>query len=274
MLNWPDIAIIWRKLILARHLLLRWRARIALNSSSWLLDNAFGDFKILATLILVDGTILKSKYHDKLIIVTCQDVNFQIYPLAFGIVNSENDLSMRWFFTKLRKAIGEVKDLTFVTDRGPSLINGIFEVFPGVRHGYSMYHIQGNLKTKYRGKDIISLFRRTTEAYSVEECNKFMVKIRSKSFQAQEYLTKMEIEHWARLYFSRRRYNRMTSNIAESLDVLFKRYRQLLILAPIVNIRIKLQQWFHDQRAKSQSCTSVLAPVQKEKLFKDVNVAR
>lgn len=44
--------------------------------------------------ILVDGTILKSKYGGKLIIATCQDPNIQIYPLAFGVVDSENDMAM------------------------------------------------------------------------------------------------------------------------------------------------------------------------------------
>ncbi|XP_022875688.1 uncharacterized protein LOC111394150 [Olea europaea var. sylvestris] len=225
-------------------------------------------------LILVDGTTPKSKYQGKLIIVTCQDANIQIYPLAFDIVDSENDMSMRWFFTKLRKVIGKVEDLAFVTNRGHPLINGIAEVFPDAHHEYCMYHIQGNLKIRYTSKGIISLFRRATEAYSAEECNKFMVEIRSKSFDAWDYLTKMGMEHWARSFFSGRRYNMMTSNNAKCLNTLFKKDQELLILALIENIRTKLQQWLHDRRAKSQNCTSVLAPAQKEKLFKAAKLVR
>ncbi|XP_022889028.1 uncharacterized protein LOC111404454 [Olea europaea var. sylvestris] len=40
------------------------------------------------------------------------------------------------------------------------------------------------------------------------------------------------------------------------------------------NIRDKLQQWFYDRREESQSCTSVLTPVEKDKLFKTLEVAR
>ncbi|XP_022853121.1 uncharacterized protein LOC111374643 isoform X2 [Olea europaea var. sylvestris] len=69
-------------------------------------------------LILVDDTTLKAKYGGKLIIATCQDANIQIYHLAFGIVDGENDLAMRWFFMKLREVIGDVENLAFVTDRG------------------------------------------------------------------------------------------------------------------------------------------------------------
>ncbi|XP_022867142.1 uncharacterized protein LOC111386884 [Olea europaea var. sylvestris] len=175
---------------------------------------------------------------------------------------------MRWFFTKLREVIGEVEDLAFVTDRGQSIINGIAEIFPDTHHGYCMYHIQGNLKTRYRAKDIVSFFRKAAETYSNEECNRYMVEMGSKSFPTWDYLMKMGIEHWERLYFSERRYNMMTSNNVESLNVLFKRDRELPILSQIENIRTKLQQWFYDRRAESHNCTSVLAPAQEVKLFK------
>ncbi|XP_022883239.1 uncharacterized protein LOC111399992 [Olea europaea var. sylvestris] len=147
-------------------------------------------------LILVDGTTLKARYGGKLIIVTCQNANIQIYPLAFGIVDGENDLAVRWFFTKLREVIGDVENLAFVIDRGQSIINGIAEVFPEAHHGYCMYHIQENLKTKYQGKGIVTLFRRAAEAYDFQEFEKFMVEIESKSYDAWEYLTEMGIEHW------------------------------------------------------------------------------
>ncbi|XP_022889070.1 uncharacterized protein LOC111404507 [Olea europaea var. sylvestris] len=135
---------------------------------------------------------------------------------------------MRWFFTKLREVIREVEDLAFVIDRGQSIINGIAEVFPDAYHGYCMYHIQGNLKTRY------------------------IVEIGSKSFPAWDYLMKMGIEHWARSYFSGRRYNMMMLNNAEFVNALFKKDRELPILALIENI----------------------PPAQEVKLFKTVEAAR
>ncbi|XP_022854016.1 uncharacterized protein LOC111375429 [Olea europaea var. sylvestris] len=66
----------------------------------------------------------------------------------------------------------------------------------------------------------------------------------------------------------------MTSNNVESLNALFKKDRELLILAMLDNIRDKLQQWFHDRCEESQSCTSVLNPPQEDKLFKTLEVSR
>ncbi|XP_022862304.1 uncharacterized protein LOC111382530 [Olea europaea var. sylvestris] len=156
---------------------------------------------------------------------------------------------MRWFFTKLREVIGGIENLAFVTDRGQSIINGIAEIIPEAHHGYCMYHIQGNLKTRYRGSGIVALFRRAAEAYSFEEFTKFMGEIEHKSESAWEYLSNMGVEHWARLHFPGRRYNMMTSNNAESLN-------------------------FYDRREESQNCTSVLAPAQEDRLFKTLEVAK
>ena len=116
-------------------------------------------------------------------------------------MGGENDLVMHWFFTKLREVIGDVENLAFVTDREQSIINGIVEVFFEVHHGYCMYHIQGNLKAKFRGSGIVPLFRRAAEAYNFEEFEKFMVEIECKSHAAWVYLTEMGIEHWARSHF-------------------------------------------------------------------------
>ncbi|XP_022847488.1 uncharacterized protein LOC111370001 [Olea europaea var. sylvestris] len=66
----------------------------------------------------------------------------------------------------------------------------------------------------------------------------------------------------------------MTSNNAESLNALFKKDRELPILAMIEHICSKLQQWFYDRRKKSQNCTSVLTPAQEDRLFKTLEVVK
>lgn len=43
--------------------------------------------------IVVDGMFLKSKYRGVLLVATALDGNSNLYPIAFGVVDSENDLS-------------------------------------------------------------------------------------------------------------------------------------------------------------------------------------
>jgi len=43
--------------------------------------------------LVVDGTHLKGKYKGVLLTASGQDANFQVYPLGFAVVDSENDES-------------------------------------------------------------------------------------------------------------------------------------------------------------------------------------
>ncbi|KAL6347010.1 hypothetical protein AAG906_012261 [Vitis piasezkii] len=91
--------------------------------------------------IVVDGTLLKSKYLGTLFVAASKDGNNQIYPLAFGIGDLENDASWEWFFTKLYDVIGHVDDLVVVSDRHGSIEKTIQKLFPHVSHDVCTYHL-------------------------------------------------------------------------------------------------------------------------------------
>ncbi|XP_070029030.1 uncharacterized protein [Nicotiana sylvestris] len=80
--------------------------------------------------IAVDATFLKSKFRGVLIISVSKDANNQIFPLAFGIAESENKNSYEWYFSKLRNAIGSRENLIFLSDRHQDIAYGIAKVFP------------------------------------------------------------------------------------------------------------------------------------------------
>ena len=51
--------------------------------------------------IAIDGTHLKRKYKGVLFVIITMDGNEQIYPLAFGFGDLENDRGWTWFLIKL-----------------------------------------------------------------------------------------------------------------------------------------------------------------------------
>ena len=53
-----------------------------------------------------------------------------MYPVAVGVVDSESNENWVWFMERLKKAIGTPVGLTFSTDRGQAVMNGVSEVFP------------------------------------------------------------------------------------------------------------------------------------------------
>lgn len=78
--------------------------------------------------IIVDGTSLKGKYGGCLVSVCAQDANFQIFPLAFGIVDSENDDVWEWFFRKLSAFVDDSTETVFISDRHASIYIGLRRV--------------------------------------------------------------------------------------------------------------------------------------------------
>ncbi|RVW41866.1 hypothetical protein CK203_104740 [Vitis vinifera] len=121
--------------------------------------------------IAVDGTFLKAKYLGTLFIATCKDGNNQIYPLAFGIGDLENDASWEWFLQKLHDALGHIDDLFVISDRHGSIEKAVHKVFPHARHGVCTYHVGQNLKTKFKNPAIHKLFHDAAHAYHVSEFN-------------------------------------------------------------------------------------------------------
>ena len=48
-------------------------------------------------IIVIDGTHLKGKFRGVLFVAATKDSNEQIYPIAFGVDDKENDRSWSWF---------------------------------------------------------------------------------------------------------------------------------------------------------------------------------
>ncbi|XP_013624639.1 PREDICTED: uncharacterized protein LOC106330764 [Brassica oleracea var. oleracea] len=80
-------------------------------------------FRYQTRVIVVDGTHLNGKYQGVMLVAGAQDGNFQIFPLAFAIVDGENDESWEWFFTKLASCVSDEYPLVIVFDRRTGIKN-------------------------------------------------------------------------------------------------------------------------------------------------------
>ena len=82
--------------------------------------------------VVIDATFLKGRMKGVLFVAATKDGNEQIYPLAFGVGDSENDNAWTWFITELRAVIGTPPpaDLVFVSDRHNSIKKAVKSVFP------------------------------------------------------------------------------------------------------------------------------------------------
>ncbi|XP_034199156.1 uncharacterized protein LOC117614449 [Prunus dulcis] len=212
--------------------------------------------------IAADATHLKSKYKGVMFVANAFDGNRNIYPLAFGIGDLETDASWHWFFTKLHEAIGECPDLVIISDRNVSIENVWNKIFPTAQHGICFYHMKGNMKRTFKLKKrdhILMHFEKAAKSYSIAEFDGHFRKIKRKEHVAQ-YLEEAGLHKWSRAHMDGRRYNVMTTNIAESINSVLRFARMLSVVHLIGEIINLLVKWFNERQELALNCTTTLCP--------------
>ena len=101
-------------------------------------------------IVVVDGTYLTSTHKGTLITACTMDANEQIFPLAFAIVDSENNLAYEWFFKNFKTTFGEREDMCIISDRHEGIIHGVEITYPAITHCACIFHLYNNLKSHYK----------------------------------------------------------------------------------------------------------------------------
>ncbi|XP_055960976.1 uncharacterized protein LOC126672216 [Mercurialis annua] len=216
--------------------------------------------------MVVDGTFLKVAYGGTLLTAATQDAANKIFPLAFCVVDSENDDSWEWFFKKIRETFGMREGMCIISDRHKSIENAIEKIYPEANHGICTYHLFNNVKARYkRAKgEIREHFFGAAKAYTLEQFNKHMEELDKYDPKIREYLTDIGFKKWTTLHSSSNRYSTMTSNIAESLNATNIAARELPITTMLEFLRSLVQKWSHANRNCARSLKTDMTRVAEE----------
>ncbi|XP_056848936.1 uncharacterized protein LOC130499057 [Raphanus sativus] len=187
--------------------------------------------------LVVDGTFLKSKYKGVLLVATALDGNSNLYPIAFAVVDSENDRSWDWFLRHLKLVVADERSLAFVSDRNGSLCKAIQNVYPLSQHGICIHHLLNNVVTHYRGKGLVGLIAKASKAYRVVDYEKLFHAVCNISPAIGKYLTDAEVGKWARCQFPGYRYDMRTTNPAESINSALRTPREYPVIPLLDSIR-------------------------------------
>lgn len=224
--------------------------------------------------ISVDGTFLKCKFVGTLLTASTTDGNNQIFPLAFSIVDSENDASWKWFFENIKNSFGDRENLVIVSDRHLSIPKAVLSIFPNVEYCICMQHLLGNLKLSYKDSLIDKIYKTCARAYTVDEFEFNMRLMESIYPTIRGYLSNVGFEKWARAYSRRRRYRMMTTNNSESINARLKESRDLPVAALLDSIRDTLQKWFYQRSKAASKMKSILTTWAETELRKEHDKSR
>nr|XP_016452622.1 PREDICTED: uncharacterized protein LOC107777149 [Nicotiana tabacum] len=186
--------------------------------------------------VVVDGAFLKSSYKGIMLTASPMDAvskKCTILPLAYAVVDSENDAFWKWFFEQFKQAYGERPSMCVVSDRNESILK------------------KGHLQ-------LYELYFATTRSYTLDEFNERMSKIEEVDSRVKSYLYDIGYHRWSRVHAIVNRTWTMTSNIAESLNAATKDARELPIFDLLEYMRTLLECWTNEKLLKAKGTFTFL----------------
>ncbi|XP_060962137.1 uncharacterized protein LOC133032273 [Cannabis sativa] len=225
-------------------------------------------------MVVVDGTFLKAAYGGTLLSANTQDAESKIFPLAYCIVDFENDKAWEWFFKKIKEAFGVREDQYLISDRHESIIKATRRVFLEITHGYCIFHLLSNLKTKFKinAKHFRGPFFPTAKAYTEMEFEFHMRELDNLDKRIRPYLEQIGHEKWSRYHSKNNRYSTMTSNIAEALNSANLAARETPVTTLMECLRAQIQEWTYNNRKEVKPTNQNLIEVIDEDRTRIVNL--
>ncbi|GAA0163763.1 hypothetical protein LIER_19554 [Lithospermum erythrorhizon] len=224
----------------------------------------FGFLNACRPLLGLDRTYLKSKYLGTLLLATGFDGDDGLFPLAFGVVDEENDANWMWFLSELHTLLEvnteNMPRLTILSDRQKGIVDSVEANFPTAFHGFCMRHLSESFRKEFNNTMLVNLLWEAAHALTVIEFESKILEIEEVSPDAAYWIRRIPPRLWATAYFEGTRFGHLTANIVESLNSWILEASGLPIVQMMECIRRQLMTWFNERRETSMQWTSILVP--------------
>uniref|UniRef100_K3Z028 SWIM-type domain-containing protein n=1 Tax=Setaria italica TaxID=4555 RepID=K3Z028_SETIT len=199
----------------------------------WCFPQCSEAFQHCRPVILVDGTFLTGKYNGTLMMAVAVDPEQLLVPLAFALVESENNESWSWFMKLVRlHVLGPSRIVCMISDRHHGLLNCAkdhIDGFSPLVHRWCTRHFAANMSRRQKSNRVIGKLKLLCKVHTEREfCEKLEDLVKDLNDDAKEWL-KGEMEDkdkWAQAFDEGgMRWGIMTTNYSESLNGVFKGIR-------------------------------------------------
>ncbi|XP_027936964.1 uncharacterized protein LOC114191777 [Vigna unguiculata] len=238
----------------------------------------YGFLNACRPLLGLDRTYLKSKYLGTLLLATGFDGDGALFPLAFGVVDEENDENWMWFLSELHNLLEihteNMPRLTILSDRQKGIVDGVEANFPTAFHGFCMRHLSDSFRKEFNNTMLVNLLWDAANALTVIEFEAKILEIEEISQDAAYWIRRIPPRLWATAYFEGQRFGHLTANIVESLNTWILEASGLPIIQMMECIRRQLMTWFNERRETSMQWTSILVPSAERRVAEALDRAR
>ncbi|KAK2352156.1 MuDR family transposase [Trifolium repens] len=224
----------------------------------------YGFLNACRPLLGLDRTYLKSKYLGTLLFATGFDGDGALFPLAFGVVDEENDDNWMWFLSELHNLLEinteNMPRLTILSDRQQGIVDGVEANFPTAFHGFCMRHLSDSFRKEFNNTMLVNLLWEAANCLTIIEFEAKVLEIEEISQDAAYWIRRVPPRLWATAYFEGHRFGHLTANIVEALNSWILEASGLPIIQMMECIRRQLMTWFNERRETSMQWTSILVP--------------
>ncbi|XP_076931811.1 uncharacterized protein LOC143597102 [Bidens hawaiensis] len=169
--------------------------------------------------ISLDACHLKGRFNGVLVGATGVDGNNSIFPMAYGVLESENKKSWIWFLELLKKTIGTPNGLVISSDMQKDLDIAITQVYPTVEHKECVRHLYSNFKRHFRGEFFTRNLWHAARTYRLTEFERLLNEIGEVNNDALTYLNENHNRIWSRGKFgTTSKCDYITNNISEAFN--------------------------------------------------------
>jgi hypothetical protein len=155
------------------------RYYLVLKRVFWCFSQCVTGFTHYRPIVNVDASFLIGKYKVTLMVVIGMTAENQLLPLAFALVEGENNESWSWFLRLVRKEVlGPDRSICMISDRHRGLLNGAkdpIDGYPPLIHRWCSLHFAANIWKKQRSKEAIT---RLKALCKVKEEKKFEARLK------------------------------------------------------------------------------------------------
>ncbi|XP_073139120.1 uncharacterized protein [Henckelia pumila] len=222
-------------------------------------------------LIFLDGTHIKNKYKGCILVAVSKDANDDLFTIAYAIVDAENDANWDWFCYHLSRVLLyyqciPFEEFTFFSDRHPSIIKAVNQVFVGSHHSYCLRHLVDNFVKKvlrsyprHNKKHWSSVFKKAAYAPSFQEYEQHINNILESMPLSRGFIVNSDPQSWANALFVGNRWGVINNNIAECWNGWVRPARHMHIVAMVDHIRVQIMKMMHRRRESTLLMTMELS---------------
>ncbi|XP_054801395.1 uncharacterized protein LOC129305375 [Prosopis cineraria] len=150
---------------------------------------------------------------------TSFDADGGLFPLAFGVVDVENDESWTWFLSHLHKTLEvnteTIPPIIFLSDGQKGIMDSVRMKFPNSSHAYCMRHLSESIGKEFKNSRLVQLLWKAAYATTTSAFREKMAEIEEVSPEAAKWLQQFHPSEWSLVHFEGSRYGHLSSNVEQ-----------------------------------------------------------